>query len=96
MSFYNILPQAEIDLDECAENIATDNLDAALRLYDCASETYKILADNPKMGKKYHSQNSLLSHVRFFPISKYKHYLAFYRPTDNGIEIIRVLRTSRY
>ena len=95
MSFYNILPQAESDLDECAEYIAEDNLNAALRLYDCADETYKILADNPKMGEKYPSQNPLLWDVRFFPISKFKHYLAFYRPTDDGVEIIRVIQTSK-
>ena len=95
MSFYNILPQAEGDLDECAAYIAEDNLNVALRLYDCADETNKALADNPKMGERYPSQNPLLSDVRFFPILKFKNYLSSYRPTDSGIEIIRVLQTFR-
>ena len=95
MPDYKILPQAEHDLDNCVEYIARDNLDAALRLYDCSEKTYQLLAKNPNIGGRYPSQNPLLSDVRFFPISDFKKYLAFYRPSDKGIEVIRVLRTSR-
>ena len=95
MPCYNVLPQAEHDLDDCAEYIAEDNLEAALRLYDSAENLYQTLAANPQMGEQYPSQNPSLSDIRFFPIPKFKKYIAFYRPTDQGIEVVRVLRVSR-
>ena len=95
MPCYTILPQAEYDLDECAEFIARDNLDAALRLYDSAEKTYQMLAKNPNMGKIYSSHNHLLFDVLLFPISDFNKYLAFYRPTERGVEVIRVLSVSR-
>lgn len=95
MLSYKILIEAERDLDEHAFHISKDNLDAALRLYDAAEETYRMLSEQPKMGEPYPSQNILLSNIRFFPIKGFKKYLVFYRPKGKEIEIIRVLHGSR-
>ncbi|MBN4050039.1 type II toxin-antitoxin system RelE/ParE family toxin [Nitrospira defluvii] len=95
MLSYRILIEAEKDLDEHAFHIAKDNLNAALRLYDAAKETYRMLSEQAKMGECYPSQNSLLSNIRFFPIKGFKKYLVFYRPSGEEIEIIRILHISR-
>lgn len=95
MPCYQILPQAACDLDECAEYIAKDNHTVALKLYDAAEESYRMLMTQPRLGAQYPSQNPLLSDIRFFPIQGFRKYLVFYRSVDNGIEIIRVLGTSR-
>lgn len=95
MNHYIIRPQAEDDLDEYAENIAKDNIGAALKIYDAAEKTYQQLAELQTMGEEYISVNPLLKNVRFFPIKGYKKYLVFYIPYDKHIEIVRVLNTSR-
>jgi len=93
---YTISPVAEQELDEYALYIAKDNLDAALRIYDAAEETYRNLAEFPEMGETYNSSNKLLSHVRFFPIKGFSNYLVFYQRIDKKIEIIRVLNKSKH
>ena len=92
---YQLRPQAERDLDECAAYIAKDNLDAAFSLYDAAEETYRNLAQHPKMGRAYTSNASSLRNIRCFPIKGFSQYLVFYAPDGDRIDIIRVLNTAR-
>ena len=94
MSLYTIRPIAEQELDNYVSHIAKDNLDAGLRLYDAAEETYKNLAAFPAMGESYPSSNPLLFNVRFFPINGFRNYYVFYQPVDKHIEIIRVISKS--
>ncbi len=95
MPSYNILPEAEKDLDEHALHIAKDSLDVALKLYDATEETYQMLAEQPKIGERYPSQNPLLANIRFFPITGFRKYLVFYKAAGKVIEIVRVLHISR-
>jgi len=90
---YQIRPLAEADLDGHAHRIAIDSLDSALRLYDCAAETYQMLAEFPQMGLVYRSQKSELKNLRYFPITRFPNYLVFYRPIETGIDIIRILHS---
>jgi len=88
---YQIRPQAEADLDGHARNIARDNLEAGLRLYDLAEETYQMLKDMPFTGAIYHTNKSGLMGMRYMPIKGFSRYLVFYKPKDGGVDIIRVL-----
>lgn len=88
---YQIRPQAEVDLDGHARNIARDNLEAGLRLYGLAEETYQMLGDMPYMGAIYHTNKSELMGMRYIPIKEYSRYLVFYKPIDSGVDVIRVL-----
>ena len=88
---YQIRPQAEADLDGHARNIARDNLEAGLRLYDLAEETYQMLTDMPFMGAIYHTNKSALMGIRYMPIKGFSRYLVFYKPIDGGVDIIRIL-----
>lgn len=88
---YQILPQAEVDLDTHAQNIAKDDLGAGLRLYDVAQETYEMLSDMPHMGVIHHTSRPELIGVRYIPIKQFSRYLVFYKVTDEIITIIRVL-----
>ena len=90
-SLYKIRPLAEADLDGHAHRIAMDNLDAALHLYDCAAETYQMLAETPYMGLLYRTTKPGLQGLRYFPIRDFANYLVFYHPLENAIDIIRVL-----
>jgi len=88
---YQIRPRAEADLDGHARNIARDNLEAGLRLYNLAEETYQMLSNMPYMGAIYHTNKSELMGIHYMPIKGFSRYLVFYKPIDGGIDIIRVL-----
>ena len=88
---YQIQPQAEADLDAHARNIARDDLEAGLRLYDLAQETYEMLCDMPYRGVMHQTTRAELIGVRYLPIKEFSRYLVFYKVTDEVITIIRVL-----
>ena len=88
---YRIRPLAEADLDRHARNIARDNLEAALSLYDRAEETFEMLGEMPHMGAIHHTNKFELKGTRYVPIIGFSHYLVFYQPIDDGVDIIRVL-----
>lgn len=88
---YRIFPQAEADLDTHARTTALDHLDVGLRLYDRAEETYARLAEMPHTGALHQSEKIGLSGIRYLPIKESSRYLVLYRPTDDGVEIIRIL-----
>lgn len=89
-----ITPVAEEDLINIWLYIARDNEEAADRVYEAAENTFKILADSPRMGTPYHPKRSRLKGVRFFPVNKYHSYIIYYREQPEGIEIIRVLHAQ--
>jgi toxin ParE1/3/4 len=95
MSHYFVTPQAEKDLDQLAQYIAKDNIEAALSLYDMAKITYENLTQTPIIGNAYPSVDSRLDGLLFFPVKNYPKYLIFYVPSDKGITIIRVLHGAR-
>ena len=81
--------QSEQDVYEITAFIARDNPDAAIQLVDRFDEALKMLAGNPLAGRV---REELAAEVRSFPVGN---YLLFYRPTQNGIELIRVLHGAR-
>lgn len=82
-------PQAEADLVEIWVYIAEDNLIAADSLLDLIDEKLKTLADTPLMGR---ARDEILSGILSFAVGN---YVIFYRPTDGGIEVVRVLHGAR-
>jgi toxin ParE1/3/4 len=81
--------QAEEDVLEIWEYIASDNLNAADRLVDRFEATYQKLAQTPGMGVK---QEQFRAGLRCFPVGK---YIIFYTVTDDELVIYRVLHGSR-
>jgi toxin ParE1/3/4 len=49
----------------------------------------------PEMGSLYESDHPELSGGRFFPVKRFRNYLVFYRPTPQGIRVLRVLHGAR-
>jgi toxin ParE1/3/4 len=90
-----IRPRADRDMDEHAEFIARNNLEAARRLYDAAAQAFDQLAAMPEMGSPRAFRNPSLSGLRLWRIPGFERHLIFYRPIQDGIEIIRVLHAAR-
>ena len=88
-------PRARADLLEIAEYIARDNLPASSRFLDVAEACFRTLARFPEMGALAHFDSPHLLGLRRSRIKGFENYLVFYRPTESGVEIIRVLHGAR-
>lgn len=80
---------AERDADEIWMWIAADSPRAATRILDQFEEIAAILARFPGAGV---ARPELGDALRSFPVSS---YVIFYRPIDDGVEIVRVLHGRR-
>ncbi len=91
-----VLPSADRDLDGLAGYLMQEaNLEMALRFYDAAAATFEKLARMPGMGERRESANPRLDGLRVWRIDGFPNHLIFYRPTDGGIDVVRVLHGAR-
>jgi len=89
MNQYRISAQARFDLDEIWFYIAQDNPDAADGFIQLFVSRFPKLAAFPQIGRQ---RSELADRLRSFPVGR---YVIFYRPLENGIEIVRVLHGAR-
>lgn len=95
-SRYLIRPQADQDLEEQAVYLAeVAGVDIGHRFLLAADETFRLLSTNPGIGWRPRLMSTQLRGLRIFSISGFEKILAFYRPTDQGIEVLRVVHGSR-
>lgn len=83
------------DLEHRSEYIRQHSPRAALRFLDAAEATFRQLAASPGMGARYDPDHPALAELRFFPITRFKNDLVFYRPLTDGIEVLRVLHGAQ-
>lgn len=81
--------QAKEDLVGIWEYIAQDNPSAADRLLQTLVQKYKLLAENPGIGRL---REELRPSLRSFAVGN---YLLLYRPTPEGIAVFRILHGAR-
>lgn len=86
---YALTGRARKDLDDINDFIAEDNPQAANRFLDAFDRKCRNLAQFPEMGKRWNEINPPL---RSFPLGQ---YLIFYRLTEQGVEVVRVLSGYR-
>jgi toxin ParE1/3/4 len=91
-----ITPEADRDLDEEFAYLARQNIRVAGRFLDVAHQSFSNLAQMPGMGSLAEFKHPRLSDVRMWPIPGFEKHLIFYRPTEAGIEVIRVLHAGRH
>ena len=84
-----VSPLAEEDLEEIWGFLAKRDVEAADRLVDEITGRFDHLLAYPEAGRARHE---LLVNLRSLPV---KRYVIFYQPTDDGVEIFRVLHGSR-
>jgi len=86
---------ARLDLIELAHYISLDDVAAAYRFLDAAEEAFRNLERMPRMGSPHEYKDSTLSGIRMWHIKGFPKHLIFYRLIENGVEIVRVLHSSR-
>lgn len=89
MKRYHLTPEAARDLDEIASFIAEDNPPAALGLIDEIEKKCQAIAEMPGIGRM---REELAPDLRGSLVGK---YVIFYRPSAEGVEIIRVIHGAR-
>ena len=87
--------QAKRDLVEHFVFIGQDNLEAAHRFLAAADGTFQQLAETPGLGRLREVSNPDLKGLRSWRIRGFENWLVFYRPIEDGIEVIRVLHGAR-
>ena len=85
-----VSPLAEEDLEEIWSFVAERDVEAADRLVDEITGRFDHLLAYPEAGRARHE---LLVNLRSLPV---KRYVIFYQPTDDGVEVFRVLHGSRH
>ena len=89
-----VSPLAESDIDNYANYIAKDNIDAALRFFDAVQVAYEKIEEFPAIGSPRYSHLRSLDNARVWAIPKFENYLVFYVERQNYIFVIRVLHSS--
>ena len=77
------------DLKDIWDYVARRDETAAGKLIKEINRKFILLRDNPLVGRE---QNQFLGGLRSFVV---KSYFIFYLPSDDGIDILRVLHSSR-
>jgi len=71
------------------------SVEVARRFLHASNVSFQALAKMPELGVRRTFQNARFSSVRVWPIRGFERYLIFYRPVDDGVEILRVLHGAR-
>ena len=70
-------------------------LRVADRFFTEVEATFARLARNPGLGTRYEPYEPLYADLRYFPVSRFRDFLVFYRAVPDGIEVFRVLHGAR-
>src|SRR5262249_46984099 len=89
MRSYRLTLAASQDLEEISDYIAEKNPLAAVILAGKIKSLCQSIANMPEMGRL---RSELSPHLRSMPEGK---YLIFYRPTEAGVDVIRILHSAR-
>lgn len=89
MSRYIFAPSAKQDLAEINQYLIRFSPAVARRLKEKIQKQCKLIAEFPQMGKQ---ADKLQPGLRTFPVDE---YLIFYLPSNNKIEIVRIVSGYR-
>lgn len=89
MSRYRFTIPARADLKEITRFIARNNPHKARQFKDKIRQQCNLLAKFSNMGRR---RDELSPSLRSFPVED---YLIFYRPIEDGIEVVRVVSGYR-
>jgi len=68
---------------------------AAERVLNAIERYTQLLLDMPGIGRRWASPDPRLEGMRLAVVTPYCNYLIFFRPTRDGIEVLRVVHGAR-
>ncbi|WZP00771.1 type II toxin-antitoxin system RelE/ParE family toxin [Isosphaeraceae bacterium EP7] len=91
-----ILPEAAADLEDQERYLGErGGIDLVITFAEAARKTFDFLAKNPNIGERYPSRAEDLAGLRVWKIDGFPKHLVFYRPTEDRLEIVRVMHGHR-
>jgi toxin ParE1/3/4 len=88
-------PIVLLDLAELSDYIARDSPKSAHRFLIAAQDAFEKAARMPELAGMWEDAPPRMKNLRIWPIAGFENYLIFYRPTSDGIEVVRVLHGAR-
>lgn len=95
MKSVRVRPRADADIDQLADYIAADSLDAELRFLDAVQKAFDLIGEQPGIGSMRYARPTLLEGLRFCPIPGFEKHLIFYVERADYIDVLRVLHGAR-
>lgn len=93
---YILLPEADDDVVESAAYLIENaSEEVAARFTRSIFSTASLLATMPGIGLHCHFKSPQFDAVRRIGPKGFEHWLVFYRPRPGGIEVLRVIHSSR-
>lgn len=92
----SVLPSADADIDAAFYDYQeTIGLEKAFEFVDAVRESFELLVQMPHIGSPREFRHSRVRNMRMWIVKGFSDYLIFYRPTEDAIEVIRVLHGKR-
>ena len=88
-------PSARSDMAGIVQFLSVDNPVVGERFVEQTQHTLALLAEAPGIGRPRDFDNPHLKGLRSWPVRGFRSYLIFYRPTEAGIAVLRVLHGAR-
>jgi toxin ParE1/3/4 len=88
-------PRARRDIVEIAVFIALDSVEASDRFLEAVESTFQALARMPRVGALCRFRNPRFVGVRMWRVRDFENYLIFYRPRQDGVEVLRLVHGAR-
>ena len=89
MNQYIISTEAIRDMEQILDYLANTNINAGEKFLEEFSKKCRYLTEFPLMGRSY---REIRPYLRGLPM---KNYIIFYRLTEQGLEIMRVVKGER-
>ncbi len=90
-----LYPQARVDLVEQTAFIAEESIEASDKFLECVQESLELLSQMPELDALREFRNPRLTGLRIWPVKRFERRLIFYRAVPDGLEVIRILHSSR-
>ena len=91
MNRYYVTPAAREDLQQVHDYIAQFDNDNALHFVERIAERFSLLSDYPYLGV---ARPRFGADIRSLVVPN-SDYIIFYRPIDDGVEVLRVVHGSQ-
>lgn len=89
-----VRPAATADLDEQVDYYTlNEGSELAERFVAATRDSLRRLLEMPEIGRR--CEHVPIEGVCRWPVKGFEKHLIFYRPTDSGIEVVRVLHGAR-
>lgn len=88
-------PLAVADAEECAVYLGRYNPTLALRFLTALEQTISMLSEFPGIGRNREFRNPEHAGLCSFAVMGFRNHLVFFRPLEDGVEIVRILHGAR-